>query len=320
MIHLLGSYYYKGDKPFIKLRGHEGWYKPVEFYTYRGCPLFQIRHEGKIYAITKPKFIWYINNKDKYNSIIDVCPIRIYYKNGINTDYRIENLTDEKIINYEYKKCSKCGEIKPLHKFRIDKSKIDGRYSSCRKCNSQKEKNILLKDYIEGEIWMELESTNGIIEVSSLGRVYNKHYGHLMNPTKTSHGYKKVSINGKEIYLHRLVASVFLSNDENKPQVNHKNGIKSDNRVENLEWCTNKENAVHSRNVLNNKGGCHLKGKDNKRSRQVVQLDIEGRCINKFDSISEAERKTGAYNISNVCRGKQETAGGYKWMYDPSNR
>lgn len=88
--------------------------------------------------------------------------------------------------------------------------------------------------------------------VKSLPRYRCK--GGILKPN-TYAGYCRVRLgkNSKLLSIHRLVAEAFIPNPENKPHINHKNGIKSDNHVKNLEWCTAKENCQHSINVLNNK-------------------------------------------------------------------
>ena len=82
-------------------------------------------------------------------------------------------------------------------------------------------------------------------EITKEGQIINKHNGHIVKPQPNSKGYLRVSIGGKLKFVHRLVAEKYIPNPENKPQVNHKNCIKIDNRVENLEWVTNQENRNH---------------------------------------------------------------------------
>jgi hypothetical protein len=101
------------------------------------------------------------------------------------------------------------------------------------------------------EKWKDIEGYEGLYQISNLGRVKSFKKNNKSYIMKQSNGkYPSVSFykNGKEkrFLVHRLVAKSFLTNTENKGTVNHINGIKTDNRVENLEWCTQKENIHHA--------------------------------------------------------------------------
>jgi hypothetical protein len=82
--------------------------------------------------------------------------------------------------------------------------------------------------------------------VYSDGRVWNKKWSRFIKVSKQSKGYLRVTIDNKDILLHRLLSECFIPNPLNKPQVNHKNGIKTDIRLDNLEWCTSSENRKHA--------------------------------------------------------------------------
>ena len=85
-------------------------------------------------------------------------------------------------------------------------------------------------------------------EITRDGKVINKHTGHTLAPQPNGKGYLRVSIGKKLMFIHRLVAEKYIPNPENKPQVNHKDGNKLNNCVDNLEWCTAKENSIHAYN------------------------------------------------------------------------
>lgn len=189
-------------------------------------------------------------------------------------------------------------------------------------------------------IWKEIKeidkrftvSDTGLVKrlagelTDSIGRI--KFYPEaIIKPRPGATGYMRVTLSGKDYYVHRLVALAFLDNPLGKPEVNHKNGNKTDNRVSNLEWATKLENCRHaSENNLINKHSekrkiqCAVNSRNSIEinSKPVVQLDLSGEVIKEYSSVSEAIRAFGGNkNIGAVCRGDQyrKTACGYKWEF-----
>ena len=159
--------------------------------------------------------------------------------------------------------------------------------------------------------------------VTDTGIVYSRKSGRFKRLAQTDdgHGYAKVSLcnntKPKVVKVHRLVAQAFIPNPENKPQINHKNGVRNDNRVENLEWCTNGENSKHSYECLNHKKIWKgLFGKDNMHSKPVLQIK-DNIIIKEFGSACEAARETNLSfgNICSCCRGERKQTGGFQWKY-----
>lgn len=136
---------------------------------------------------------------------------------------------------------------------------------------------------------------------------------------ESTHGYKRITLGydkykRKDYRVHRLVAETFIENPLNKPFINHKNGNKQDNRVENLEWCTPKENSRHLVDVLkkNYNPMSGKFGKNHNRAKAVLVYK-DNNLIGEYGSAREAARmlNIGCQNISSVIAGKRNHAFGY---------
>lgn len=182
------------------------------------------------------------------------------------------------------------------------------------------------------EIWKDIEGYKGLYQVSTYGNVKSlDRYvrsrwgtkkpvkGQLLKADKTMFGYLQVSLfkpglSKKRYKVHRLVAMAFIPNPQNLPQVNHKDEDKTNNRLDNLEWCDGFYNQRY--------GTCserkHIKLTNHPlKSIKVEQLTKDGEHIDYYPSAKEAARQTGISqgNISCVCCGRHSLAGGYKWKY-----
>lgn len=159
------------------------------------------------------------------------------------------------------------------------------------------------------EIWKPIESLKSKYYISDFGKIKTLN-GKILKPFNDKDGYECIRLHIKnEPYnkkIHRLVAEAFLPNPENKPTVNHINGIKSDNRVCNLEWATQRDNNLHSMYVLGH------------RIKTVYQFDIYGNFIKEWQSAEIVAKEFGikSNSITKVCLGIHKTCCGYVWSYN----
>ncbi len=168
------------------------------------------------------------------------------------------------------------------------------------------------------EVFKDIVGYEGQYQVSNLGRVKVLKNNILMKPLLKRRGYFQVALFKNKQYkyfnIHRLVALTFIPNPENKPQVNHIDGNKQNNNVNNLEWVTCSENIKHAFKIGLKESP--MKGKTGFKSpcgRKVYCLELN----KTFGSMAEAERitKVKYQNIYCACVGKCKTAGGYHWLY-----
>lgn len=181
------------------------------------------------------------------------------------------------------------------------------------------------------EIWKDIAGFENMYQVSNLGRVkslprpkpvtvFNKARIKIMTKERIiggsseKDGYIQINLrkNGKikKCRIHRLVAEAFLPHIEGCDVVNHKNGIKNDNRLSNLEWCTGKQNVHHAMYVLKkNWWKCHEK--------TVEQYSLEGVFIKRYPSLTKAAKSVGIHyqSLYNCCIGRSKTSGGYVWRF-----
>ena len=188
------------------------------------------------------------------------------------------------------------------------------------------------------EIFKDIEGYEGLYQISNFGNVKSLGNGKSNNYNLCKerilkhdimHGHPRISLskNGKSkhFFVHRLVAFAFIPNPNNYPIINHKDEIKTNNNVDNLEWCDCKYNSNYGtvRERLSNV----MKGKKmskeaiekmvNAKSKPILQLTKNGEIICKWKSGAEIKRVLGFHPaaISKVCLGKQKTSYGYKWKF-----
>lgn len=181
------------------------------------------------------------------------------------------------------------------------------------------------------EIWKDIPNYENMYKISSLGNVKS-----LKRKVKNKNGYriveekelkKCVDTNGYFVVnlrknsnietkpIHRLVAEIFIKNEDKKPCVNHIDGNKQNNCVENLEWCTYSHNVKEAFRLGLNK---HI---DFKEKREIIQYDLFMNKIKEWKSIYKASEETKIFrsSIIKACQKKQKTAGGYIWRYKEEN-
>jgi len=172
---------------------------------------------------------------------------------------------------------------------------------------------------LSSEVWQDIQGYSGIYQVSTLGRIRSLKKGKikLLKPYINNMGYAVLSLYAnhkqKTYHVHELVAETFLVKVDGKNYIDHINGIKTDNRIDNLRWCTPKENANFELSIINRKRAmrkaCGV---------SVNQYDLSGNYIATYATLTDAQTITGiAYqNIRACCIGRYKTAGNYIWKFN----
>lgn len=184
------------------------------------------------------------------------------------------------------------------------------------------------------EEWRDIKGYENLYQVSNFGRIKSldrykitkgrygklkiKIKGKVLKPCLNHDGYYEVVLSkdgkAKMFRLHRIVANTFIENKRVANQVNHINGNKLDNRVDNLEWCTCKENIRHA---VNNNLIKPVKGKNHYLAKKIGKFDKNNNLINIYETITEAGKQNKILNTSivNCLKGRSKTSGGYIWKY-----
>lgn len=174
----------------------------------------------------------------------------------------------------------------------------------------------------------DLKGFEEYYSISENGKIFSKRSNKFLklNYKKNEYVYVELNVNSKTTYhrVHRLVAFTYIDNPENKEYVNHKDGNKSNNHVDNLEWVTPSENNLHMFSELGVRNHFQTNhpfkgviGKKHFLSKKVKQLTKLGQLVKIWDCITDIERAgiAKASDISRVCKGKRFTTGGYRWSY-----
>ena len=177
---------------------------------------------------------------------------------------------------------------------------------------------------MKNEIWKDIKGYEGLYQISNMGRVKSlskqwvarngiKHHKEkILKIAIGKRGYYTVNLCKNKIrkskYVHQLIAEAFIPNPNNWLYINHKDLNKTNNKIENLEWCTHKENMQHA---WKNSKQLH------NRKKKVYQYSLDNIFIAEYESLHDVDKKFDFdfRNISACCLGKKHSAYGYLWRY-----
>lgn len=156
------------------------------------------------------------------------------------------------------------------------------------------------------EVWKVITEFSDY-EISSEGRVYSHHRNRIKKLVPDKDGYATTILYDKGRFknckVHRLVAEAFIPNPKSLPQINHKNEVKNDNRVGNLEWCTHRYNLIYSDNAKS-------------KRRMVGKYNMNGKLIKMYNSMTDVTKDGyDQANVSKVCNGIRPHHKGYIWRF-----
>lgn len=188
------------------------------------------------------------------------------------------------------------------------------------------------------EIWKDIKDFEDLYQVSNMGRVKSlervvefmywdfKKTMHIpekiLKPQLNKNGYYVVHLSKGNKHtsklVSRLVAEAFIPNIDNKPQIDHINTVRTDNRVENLRWCTQQENTDNPTSKEKHKKyySEHI-GSKHPCAKKYIQFTRDGELVKVWDSAVDVQNEIGIHqsHIGSCCTGNRQTAGGFRWKY-----
>ena len=178
------------------------------------------------------------------------------------------------------------------------------------------------------EIWKDVKGYEGYYQISNYGRLKSFKVdgnGKILKLTNKNGDYFSVVLQGKgkerrSTRIHRLVAEAFIPNPDNKPQINHIDGNKQNNHINNLEWCTSKYNIAHAIKTHPEQLDEMINYNKHIRPKKIVQMDTNGNILNVFDNAISAGKHTNvcSRNILQCAsfENRRHTAGGFVWRFE----
>lgn len=236
----------------------------------------------------------------------------------------IYKVDDDGVVVCAYRSVKSASEATGLHHGTIERclngitEKAGGyRWAYAEKAIKAPKKAVRSKvQSLKGEVWRDIAGFEGLYQVSNLGRVKslrsNRNREIILKKIAASTGYYIVNLykDGKctSQAIHRLVAMAFIEGYRPGLVVNHIDENPKNNDVSNLEWVTQRQNALHGTALQRRVGG---------ESMPVLQMTPDGKVVKEYKSAAEAMRQTGipTANISHVCHGRRKFAGGYIWKF-----
>ena len=155
----------------------------------------------------------------------------------------------------------------------------------------------------------DIKNYEGIYGITSCGKVWSYRRKKFLKPKDNGNGYLQVILykdkEKKSCYVHRLVAEAYIPNNENLPQINHKDENKTNNCLQNLEWCDAKYNYNY---------GTRNEKISNSLKKPILQYDLDGNFIREWECTSDVGREVSG-NICDCLKGRHKTACGFIWKY-----